>query len=65
LWGRSAYKKDETAEGCFMKKTFIVALLMLLLLSLTGCASDTATTQQQKKPVGWGTVDTIESESVR
>ena len=48
-----------------MKKTFIVAFLMLLLLSLTGCASDTATTQQQKQPPGWGTVNTIESEGVR
>ncbi len=48
-----------------MFKAFIVAFWLLLLVSLTGCASNTATTQQQQKPVGWGTVNTIESETAR
>jgi hypothetical protein len=48
-----------------MKRALVVACLLFGLLALASCASNTATTQPEKKPVGWGTVNTIESESVK
>jgi hypothetical protein len=46
-----------------MKKVVVISYLVLVLLSMAGCASGTATSQKEQKPVGWGTIDTIESET--
>jgi hypothetical protein len=48
-----------------MKKVIAISYLVLVLLSMVGCASDTATSQKEKKPTDWGTVNTIETESRR
>ena len=46
-----------------MKRAFMVACLILGLLAFIGCASTgTAAKKEKEKPVGWGTVNTIESE---
>jgi hypothetical protein len=48
-----------------MKRILMVAILMLGLLAFMSCAANNATAPEQKKPVGWGTIDTIESETVK
>jgi hypothetical protein len=48
-----------------MKKVLVISYLVLVLSSMVGCASDTATSQKEQKPAGWGTVDTIESETTK
>ena len=49
-----------------------MAFLVMLPFSLASCAANTPTTQEQQKEtqkqqkqVGWGTVDTIESEGTK
>ncbi len=48
-----------------MKKGLMVAFLMLGLLAFMGCASNNTTSQEKKQPAGWGTVNTIESETTK
>lgn len=51
-------------ENFQMRCTRIAVLLMTLLLFLAGCTSNPTPIQQQQKQVDWGTIDTIERESV-
>ena len=59
---RIAYEK---MEGFSMKKALMVACLMFGLFAFMSCASTDTTSQEKKKPVGWGTINTIESESTK
>jgi hypothetical protein len=52
-------------EGFSMKKALMVACLMFGLFAFMSCASTDTTSQEKKKPVGWGTVNTIESETTK
>jgi hypothetical protein len=52
-------------EGFPMKKALMIACLMFGLLAFMSCASNNTTSQPQKKPTDWGTVNTIESETTK
>jgi PBP1b-binding outer membrane lipoprotein LpoB len=48
-----------------MKSILTIVCIMIILIFIGSCASNTATTQQQKNQTDWGTVNTIESETAR
>jgi hypothetical protein len=48
-----------------MKKALMVACLMFGLCAFMSCAANNTTSQEPKKPVDWGTVNTIESETTK